>query len=354
MMNDNKYLSGIICEQLQAGLPIVLVSIVSVEGSTPRESGTKMVVDASGKSYGTVGGSLLEATAIIESGKVLVEQQPKFTYFDLTNNETAHDGMICGGKAILLLDFIPPTAGNRELFRQLYDAISGGKNFYFLTAFTDSNNAANIEGHCLLFSDGTLSGDNLLAKKDIPKIREELHNISSTTIFPLGSRKFIIDPIRKLKTLYCFGAGHVALPTAHIAAMVGFQVVVIDDREEFANAKRFPEASHVYVIDDFRHALQNLNIDSDSFIVILTRGHTYDQVVLEQALKTDASYIGMIGSRSKRDATYKALIAEGLATSEDLERVHSPIGIAIGGETPEEIAVSIIAELIYEREQQKK
>jgi xanthine dehydrogenase accessory factor len=149
------------------------------------------------------------------------------------------------------------------------------------------------------------------------------------------------------------GAGHVSQPTAHIAALTGFRVVVMDDRAEFSNAKRFPDASEVHVIDDFQRAFEDCHIDNDSFIVIFTRNHMYDHVVLEQALKTDAGYIGMIASRRKRDSIYEALRTQGI-TEEDLTRVHSPIGLKIGGETPEEIAVSIVAELIQERSRQSK
>jgi xanthine dehydrogenase accessory factor len=351
-MNDNKYLSNVISNQLKAGLPVVLTTIVSMEGSTPRESGTKMVVDADGTIYGTIGGSLLEATVITESGRVLAERRSKFIEFDLTGSDTASEDMICGGKAVVLLDYIPPTEENWEIFNQMNEFISKGNNFYFLTGFTEFDNAVGIAGHCLLFSNGRQFGDNILLETDLPGLREELHNFSSTTVFPVSDKKIIIDPIRKIKSLFCFGAGHVALPTAHIAAMVGFRVIVIDDREEFANKERFPEASNIYVIEDFGHALESLDIDTDSFIIILTRGHKYDRVVLEQALNTTASYIGMISSRTKRDAIYKTLIDKGVATAEDLKRVHSPIGLAIGGDTPEEIAVSIVAELIFEREKQ--
>ncbi|MFC2020246.1 XdhC family aldehyde oxidoreductase maturation factor [Chloroflexota bacterium] len=353
-MNDNKYISGIICEHLESDSPIVLVSIISVEGSTPRESGTKMVVDVNGKSYGTVGGSLLEAAAITESRNVLAEQRPKLMDFDLTSGDTTSEDMICGGKAVLLFDFISSTPGNREIFRQMYGSISSGNNFYFLTAFTESDNTIDINGHCLLFPDGTIKGDNLFVKLDFRLPKEELHNISSTKILSFGDNKIIIDRVRKLKTLFCFGAGHVALPTVQIAAMAGFRVVVIDDREEFANKERFPEASNIYVIEEFKDPLQSLNIDNDSFIIILTRGHIYDRIVLEQALKTDAGYIGMISSKRKRDAVYRTIVTEGKASLEDLERVHSPIGIAIGGNTPEEIAVSIVAEMIFERTKQEK
>ena len=140
------------------------------------------------------------------------------------------------------------------------------------------------------------------------------------------------------------------MPTAHLAALVGFRVVVIDDRLEYANKERFPEAEKTLVIKNFTRAFDGLEIDADSYIVIVTRGHQYDRAVLEQSLRTSAGYIGMISSRRKREAIYEYLTAQGF-TKERLAQVHSPIGIDIGGETPEEIAVSIVAELIKVRSQ---
>ena len=353
-MNDDKYLSGIMARQLAASKPVVLVSIISMEGSTPRGSGTKMVVGADGKSYGTVGGSLLEAKAITESRNVLAGQKSTLINFNLEGDSKSSDGMICGGKAVLLLDFIPPSNENQSLFKKMFDAISAGRSFYFITAYTESGKAVDISGHCLFFSDGNSSGDCRIPETEIMRILEEIHNITVTTVLAPGSKKYVVDPIGSSKTLYCFGAGHVAQPTARIAAMCGFEVVVIDDREEFANNERFPEASQIHVIEDFRHALDGLKIDRDSYIVIVTRGHTYDRTVLEQALKTDAGYIGMISSRIKRDSIFKALINAGIASAEELKRVHSPIGLNIDAETPEEIGVSIAAELIQERARQRK
>ena len=107
----------------------------------------------------------------------------------------------------------------------------------------------------------------------------------------------------------------------------------------------------IMIIEDFNRALEGLEIDADSFIVIFTPDHQYDRVILEQSLKTDAGYIGMISSRRKREAIYQALMAKGVK-KEELDRVHSPIGLAIGGETPEEIVVSIVAELISVRASQ--
>jgi xanthine dehydrogenase accessory factor len=348
-VNDNKYLAEVILKQLGAGSPVVLASIVSMEGSTPRETGTKMVVGTNGKGYGTIGGGLLEATTISESKDVISTGRSKFIDFDLMGEDADSEDMMCGGKAVLLLDYLSAGDRNINLFEKVIDFISRGENFYFVTVYTESDEEISISGHVLLFPDGRTEGDEMLEDSDIMDLRAELHNISSTTVLAVHERKFIIDPIRRMQTLYCFGAGHVAVPAAHIASMVGFKVKVFDDREEFANTQRFPDAEEINIIEDYTHALGGLDIDRDSFIIILTRGHRYDREVLEQAIRTDAGYIGMISSKKKRDSLYKSLISAGIATEEELERVHSPIGLAIGGETPEEIAVSIIAELIFER-----
>ena len=348
-MNDYKNLAKIILEQLGTGSPVVLASIVSMEGSTPRETGTKMVVGVDGKGYGTVGGGLLEATTISESEAVITAERSRFIDFNLMGEDTDSEDMICGGKAVLLLDYLAAGENNINLFENMIDFISRGENCYFVTVYTGSNDETSISGHTLLFTDGKTAGDKVLEESDIVNLRAELHNISLTTTLAVNDRKFIVDPIRREKTLYCFGAGHVAMPTAHIASMVGFRVMVFDDREEFANTERFPDAEEINIIEDYNHALDGLDIDRDSFIIILTRGHRYDREVLEQAIRSDAGYIGMISSKKKRDSVYRTLISAGIATAEELERVHSPIGLAIGGETPEEIAVSIVAELIFER-----
>jgi xanthine dehydrogenase accessory factor len=352
-MNEYEYLARVICEQLESNSPVVMASIISLQGSTPRHDGAKMVVGAGGKNYGTVGGSLLEAAAIAESRKVLTLGTSKFMHFDLNNNSVFSNGMICGGQADLLLEYIPVTVSNREFFKNWHAAMTGSMDFFYLTQFQESEDSVKVIGHGLLSPGGEITGDCALIGKDLETLKEELHNISATAVLTLSKSQVIIDPVRKLKTVYCFGAGHVAVPTAHLASLVGFRVVVIDDRAEFANAARFAEASKVRVIQDFNKALEGLDIDRDSFIVILTRGHQYDRVVLEAALKTSAGYIGMISSRKKREAIYNALMEAGVK-KEALEQVHSPIGLAIGAETPAEIAVSIVAELIGERVKQSK
>lgn len=349
-MNENELLARTVNEQLEAVRPVVVITIMSLSGSTPRHGGTKMAMGADGKSYGTIGGSLIEAAAISEAKKVLSSGQSKALSYEMTGKDATAPGMICGGKAEILLDYLAATKENLEFSRRWRDAISRGKNFYLLTYLRGEGRAFKVTGHGIIDADGSpiISTPEM---RDIEKLKTELHNISSTAILPLGEARVLVDRIRRLKTLYCFGAGHVAAPTAHLAALAGFRVAVIDDRAEYASAERFPEVNELRVVRDYNQAFDGLEIDEDSFIVIVTRGHQYDREVLEQSLKTNAGYIGMISSRRKREAIYEYLVAQGVK-KERLEQVHSPIGIDIGGETPEEIAVSIVAELIKVRSKQ--
>ncbi len=158
-----------------------------------------------------------------------------------------------------------------------------------------------------------------------------------------------IEPIKPLPMLLIFGGGHISFSLARIGKMVDFRVVVIDDRPEFANAERFPEADET-IAEDMTSVMQRLDINSSSYIVIVTRGHQNDTQVLEWAVATPAAYVGMIGSKRKIQTIFSYLKTKGI-TQEQLDRVHSPIGLPIGAETPEEIAVSIMAEIIQVRYQ---
>jgi xanthine dehydrogenase accessory factor len=352
-MNENELLAKTIDRELNHGNPVVLISIMSLQGSTPRHDGAKMIVGADGKAYGTIGGSLIEAAAITEAKKVLAAKKSTIMMFELSGRDAAAPGMICGGKAEILLDCIEPSEANRGFSRQWAEAVASGKDFFIFTHLGGASENTRVLGHAVFIPDGDVSVSTSLVKDDINKLKPELHTVSTTSILLLGDTRVLADRIRKLKTVYCFGAGHVAVPTAHLAASVGFRVVVIDDRAEFSCSQRFPEAYNTIVIQDFCCAFTGLDIDKDSFIVIVTRGHQYDRAVLELSLNTSAGYIGMISSKRKRAAIYEALMAEGVS-KERLDFVHSPIGLDIGGETPEEIAVSIVAELIKVRSEQSK
>ncbi|HHW43613.1 MAG TPA: XdhC/CoxF family protein, partial [Desulfotomaculum sp.] len=199
---------------------------------------------------------------------------------------------------------------------------------------------------CLLLQEGRPVGCSLPAGRLEPLLRAGGSRYPQ--LLQVDGDTFLVEPVSSPHTVYLFGAGHVAQKVAWLASFVGFRTVVLDDREEFANRERFPRAEEIIVLDDFEHAMKDLPIGRDSYLVIVTRGHRYDLTVLAQALQTGAGYIGMIGSTGKREAIYRALREAGV-TGEQLARVHSPIGLPIGAETPEEIAVSIVAELIKVR-----
>jgi len=167
-----------------------------------------------------------------------------------------------------------------------------------------------------------------------------------------GVMDIYIEPIVPAPRAYIFGGGHISLFVAKIGKMMGFEVVVIDDRPQFANRERFPDADEV-IAEEFEFALPKLKVNRSHYLVIVTRGHAYDLEVLEWAVKTQARYVGMIGSRRKIQIVYTSLKEKGIPP-EALERVHAPIGLDIGALTPEEIAVAIVAEMIKERRRGKE
>jgi len=170
-------------------------------------------------------------------------------------------------------------------------------------------------------------------------------------VVDLGNQKaeILLEPITSEPTVYIFGAGHVSQQLSPLAKRVHFRVVVIDDRAMFANRERFADADEI-IVSEFENCFDRLSIDESSYVVIVTRGHLYDGLVLEQAVQTSARYIGMIGSKKKIQTLYQNLIGKGMS-KESLDRVYAPIGLEINSETPEEIAVSIVAELIKVRGQ---
>ena len=162
-----------------------------------------------------------------------------------------------------------------------------------------------------------------------------------------GTLQVFVEPVLPISTLYIFGAGHVAFSLYKVARMAGFDVVITDDRETYANRERFPDARDIYA-DEYETVMSQLAPNDMSYIVIVTRGHRDDMRVLRWAAETPARYVGMIGSQRKTISIYKELEKEGIA-AEKLARVYAPVGIDIGAITPEEIAISIVAELIARR-----
>ncbi|HDP36433.1 MAG TPA: xanthine dehydrogenase [Candidatus Atribacteria bacterium] len=166
-----------------------------------------------------------------------------------------------------------------------------------------------------------------------------------------GEMKVFIDVLQPKEEVLIFGAGHIAVYVSKLMKMIGFKVTVIDDREEFANKERFPEADEI-IAEDIKKALSHLKITHSTYIIVVTRGHLRDEEALGSVIRSNAAYIGMIGSR-KKNATVFQHLEEQEVSAQELKKVHAPIGIDIGAQTPEEIAVSIMAEVIQVRREKK-
>ncbi len=159
-----------------------------------------------------------------------------------------------------------------------------------------------------------------------------------------GTVEIFVEPILSEPKVILMGAGHVAQAIAKVADLVGFQVAVADDRESFASRERFPQSQEI-VLAPFEECLQQIAVTENSFLLVVTRGHRHDQIALEQAIQTRARYVGLIGSRRKIQLIVENLLRKGYG-AETFDRLYAPIGLEIGSETPEEIAVSVMGELI--------
>ena len=256
--------------------------------------------------------------------------------------------MLCGGSNEIFFELVEATKTNIRVFRHLSESRIHGKGCIMVTAL-DREDGKNgpVKRFCIT-DNGSIPEDRPFSRPLINKIIKNARKVNTSVMITIENRRFVIDPSVVPKTVYLFGAGHISKQVALLADMVNFQVSVLDDREEFANKDRFVEAQDIKVLSSFENAFSNLEINQNSFIVIVTRGHAHDKTVLKQALKSNAGYIGMIGSRNKRDAIYASLLNQGF-TNKELDRVHSPIGLEIGADTPEEIGVSIVAELVQVR-----
>ena len=338
-----------ICTLIERHEPFVMATILSQTGSTPRLPGTRMLVRSTGEIIGTIGGGLVEAQAMEAAPALLKKGGGLIASFDLNKPGTKEGmDMICGGEMQVLMEVVTPSEATLEMFSTFLESVAQGAKAVLVADITGVDEQGGAVSRCLYTEKGTLHGDTGMPRATLETLLEKAGKERSPSIIQTEQGLFLAEPAFSAGTVYLFGAGHVSMQVAKLTHMVGFRTLVMDDRAEFANADRFETAESVIVTDTFDDCLAPFAMDEESYVVILTRGHSHDQTVLEQAIKTDAGYIGMIGSKKKRTAIYDSMAEKGYSR-ETLETVHSPIGIAIGGETPEEIAVSIVAELIKER-----
>ena len=339
-----------ISKLLQEGHKVVLARIIRQVGSSPRAVGTKCIVLEDGSMKGTIGGGLLEHQVMERAKESLKEEKSSIIHFQLTGDELAKSDMLCGGVVDVYLEPVfPGNAVAGEIFKRIGNFINKGRKGVLLTLVSGGIRPEDETCRLLIEEDGTLIGDIKSSSEDSKQKLAKFLEIKAPKLTEIekGKESVFVEPIRPYDILYLFGAGHVSTFVASLAKMVGFRVIVMDDRKEFANKERFKEADEIIVLP-FSEVFEKINISSSSYIAIITRGHIHDLNVLREALKRSGGYIGMIGSKQKREKIYQALMEEGVS-DERLKQVHSPIGMDIDAETPEEIAVSIVAELIRVR-----
>ncbi|MBT8333556.1 MAG: XdhC family protein [Deltaproteobacteria bacterium] len=337
-----------IYQSLQRGSDVVIATIMSKSGSTPRSSGSKMLIYDDGSIDGTIGGGVVEADVIRTALELFTTRDSVLKSYDFKNStNTDQMDLICGGWMQILIEYVSIDEDNVNIFRMVNNSLQRA-NPAVLIGKLRSNKKNGAIDRSVKVADSDWSGP-LRVTPELHKILEKYtfdHNTASLLLFE--DQQYVIESLLPAKTIYLVGAGHVSREIARILNHIDFQIIVIDDRIEFANQERFPEADEVIVCPDYSGVFKESDIDTESYIIIVTRGHRFDKEVLAQALRTKAGYIGMIGSRKKRDTIYQALLAESF-NSHDLDRVHCPIGLAIDAETPSEIAVSIVAQLIQYR-----
>ena len=329
-------------EELQAERPVVFAGIIESEGSSPRHSGAAMLAFGDGSFLGTVGGGAVEARAMALCQKAFEQRASFIETLRLEAKGKSELDMLCGGTATLFFQYIFPTEENRRLFSTAENCFEQpGNAFLALRIRADFRWDAAVVA---LGASAPLAATSGFGEWSAPHLaagraallREEGHTL------------LFARPLTSDRTVYLFGAGHIAHALAPLLSWLGFSTAVADNRPEYVSQERFPKTKRL-TCADFGKAVELLPIVESDYIVIITRGHQYDYEVLAAALKTKARYIGMIGSRNKVREAYRRLTEDDGVPAEQLARVYAPIGIPIGSETPEEIAVSIAAELIRVR-----
>lgn len=362
-----------ILQWLAAGEPFALAMIVDHQGSAPRHRGSRMLVNQRGESRHSLGGGALEAETIRLARRALASGETLTRRFVLKGAQSPL-GMLCGGEVEVLVQPLDPAIpGWPQLYGALAELLASRQQGWLMTRLGPDGGQWLLREDAPLTGVGhltaeerkllTLSPTKLLSNLptnplDSPVSQLVKHpdshlGFSTRRHRPLyltaGASRFLCEPLSPPAMLTICGAGHVGQQLALLASQADFQVRVLDDRPAFARRERFPAAvEEVLALASYDQALTGRTLDGHSLLVILTQDHASDWRILRQALGTAAGYIGMIGSLRKRDTLHARLRAEGFSAA-DLERVRCPIGLAIGAETPLEIAVSILAELIQFR-----
>ncbi len=351
---------GRIGDRLEAKSELALATIIEAEGSAPQKAGASALLSENGLLLGTIGGGLVEARIQVETRQAINSGRPSISDMTLEDEIYEADGAICGGRVVILLDGRP--GRDRETFKALKSSISL-RHPGILATLIEAPHAQE-----LVVSRYWLEKDRETVEIQAPALclfNAEIRDMFAETIVTQtklvkktspATRKenwVFLERQSPLPRLVIAGAGHIGQAVAHLAGLLDFEVTVIDDRPDYANPERFPEADSI-IVNDIGSAILDFPVDSESYVVIVTRGHAKDADALRSSIGRKAAYIGMIGSARKVALMKDAFIGNGWASREELDRVRAPIGLAIGSKTVEEIAVSIAAELILARSRSRE
>ena len=352
-----KNIYGRLIKELKGKQPLALATIIETMGSSPQIPGASAIFSADGLIDGTLGGGILEAHAEADSIKALKDHESRLMPYSLSGKITSEEEAICGGEVTILIDV--QTSDSVDGLNQMRASIDH-KHPGVLTTFIESSAENRVVLSRKWIKKSDIFGDEA-EQKESPHY-EEIKNafragksvlleIQDEEREGLAQKKLLfLEPVFPQSHLVIAGAGHIGKALAHLGNRLDFEVTVLDDRAEFANPENIPEADHL-IVGDISTAIQDIPKTPDTFVVIVTRGHSHDSDALRECITSDAGYIGMIGSARKIALMRTKFLEEGWASKEQFDRVYAPVGLEIQSKTVEEIAVSIAAQLILVRNQ---
>jgi xanthine dehydrogenase accessory factor len=350
---------GQIKQLIEEGETLALATIVSTMGSTPRGVGAKMVIAASGEILGTVGGGCGEAEVRREAVQVIRSHKTAMVRVELLDEIESNSPAVCGG---ILNVFVDPWSKDSDpvcepLANELFQVQEAGAAAVMATIVSAENCPGVRTGEKCLIRDGVVKAGNIghkdllqaiLQEAEVRLNKEECRQIPLTLPGTDHKVEVFFEVLTAIRKIIVVGAGHLAIPLVQFAKILGFQISVLDDRVIYANRERFPDVEEV-LVGDMAETLGSMEITPQTYIVLITRGHQYDEPCLRKVIHSPAKYIGMIGSKRRIKACFIRFRDEDGIPEDLLKRVHAPIGLDINAESPEEIALSIIAEVIKVR-----
>ena len=338
------------------GRRFVVATVVATHGSTPQTVGAKLIVlttDESERPFGTLGGGCVEADAVIAAREVLVRGGRELREYQLTEELAWNTGLVCGGTMWILAERNEEAwhIDGRDVWPDIAAAVRGGNPIALVTRLKKRGRSFAFERKAIVRADGSFIGSLGDTAIDARAATAALEQIARgpAALFTVGDEdRVLIDPVVSRPRLIIAGGGHVAKAIARQARLVDFDVTVLEDRPEFADSDRF-DGAHV-VVGDVPASVAAFPYEPASYLIIATRGHKLDADCVLAAARSDVRYIGVLGSRRKTALIAELLRTEGIP-EERLETIHAPVGLDLGGRTPAEIAVSIIAEILQLRYQ---